>query len=138
MDKIFEGKQDFTLADDLYCFETKQYKLNISQDIFDDETLHYAKQLVNQLLDEYDSFLDELLDIELRDFYGSKCSDSSIKKKLGRPTITVLFKKDEAHPNWKFEYAGIIDFVENKLDSHMISIEFTDALDLDDYIQFNG
>lgn len=138
MKKIFENKNDFNLENELYNFETKEYKLSISQDIFDDETVSYAKKIINHLLEEYDSFMNELLDLDLRNIYGEKYSDEDIKKNIGKPEITVNFKKDEEHSNWKFEYAGIIDFTENQLDEHIISIEFTDNLELDDYIQMNG
>lgn len=45
---------------------------------------------------------------------------------------------DENNPQWNFEYAGIIDFCESNLDEHLISIEFTDDLILDDNVQING
>lgn len=47
-------------------------------------------------------------------------------------------KKDDKHPQWKFEYSGIIDFCESNLDEHLISIGFRDELLLDDNVQING
>ena len=51
--------------------------------------------------------------------------------------ITKIIKED-AYPNWKFNYSGIIDFCESKLDEHIISIEFVDNLDLSEDVQING
>ena len=81
-----------------------------------------------------------MLKIRLKEFYSSvyNYSDEYIKNNIGRPQIKIDFKKDDSHPNWKFQYAGIIDFCESKLDEHIISIEFVDDLKLDENVQMNG
>ena len=103
------------------------------------ETLQYATEIIEKYFSEKDKILDYFLDIELRDFYKTNFgySDEYIKKNLGKPYITINFK-NEGKSNWKFKYAGIIDYNENKLDEHIISIEFSDDLKFDDYMQFNG
>ena len=133
-------KENFCLNDGEYEFECHDFKLVIDEDIFDNDTVDFAKKVSNKYLNEKDKILNYLLDIELREFYGKNLnySDDYIKNNIGKPQITINFKKDKAHPEWKFDYAGIIDFTESKLDEHLISIEFRDELILDDYVQLNG
>ena len=50
----------------------------------------------------------------------------------------LCYNRDATHSNWKFNYVGIIEFCESKLDEHIISIEFTDDLNLDEDVQMNG
>lgn len=126
--------------DDKYVFETEEYLLIIDKDIFDEETVEYASRIAEKYIKEKDIILDAMLDMRLRKFYSSayNYSDEFIKNNIGRPQITIDSKKDDSHPNWKFQYAGIIDFCESKLDGHVISIEFVDDLDLDEHVQMNG
>ncbi len=122
-----------------YIKETENYTLEISSDIMSNETLQYAAEIIEKYFSEKDKILDYFLDIELRDFYKTNFgySDEYIKENLGKPYITINFR-NEGKSNWKFKYAGIIDYTENKLDGHIISIEFCDDLKFDDYMQFNG
>ena len=125
--------------EDAYEFECQDFKLIISEDIYDDDTIEYAKKIVNKYLTDKDSILNYMLEVGLRDFYKNnfKYSDEYIKKEIGKPQIIINFKKDDKHPQWKFEYSGIIDFCESNLDEHLISIEFSDELLLDDNVQIN-
>ena len=143
---VFKNKDQNSTKKDLaqeeqkdYIKETDEYTLKINNDIMSDETLQYATNIVEKFLSEKDKILDYFLDIELRTYYKTNFnySDNYIKENLGKPYITIDFK-NEGNPNWKFQYAGIIDFVDNTLDDHIISIEFTDDLKFDDNIQFNG
>lgn len=139
-------KEDFKYGypeyyiEDKYVFESKECLIIINKDIFDEETVEYANRIIEQYVKEKDKILDVMLKIRLREFYSSvyNYSDEYIKNNIGRPQIKIDFKKDDSHPNWKFQYAGIIDFCESKLDEHIISIEFVDDLKLDDHVQLNG
>lgn len=139
-------KEDFKYGypeyyiEDKYVFESKEYLIIINKDIFDEDTVEYANRIIEKYVKEKDKILDALLKIRLREFYSSvyNYSDEYIKNNIGRPQIKIDFKKDDSHPNWKFQYAGIIDFCESKLDEHIISIEFVDDLKLDDHVQLNG
>lgn len=133
--KIYD---DFNYNGCEYSLETNRYILVISEDIFDDETVNYANNLIFKIFKNYDNFLDKLLEIDLKNIYGNKYTDDEIKEKIGRPEIEIIFKKDGEHPHWKFKYSGIINFNENQLDEHILSIEFSDDLNLDNYIQMNG
>lgn len=125
---------------DKYVFESKECLLIINKDIFDEETVEYANRITEKYVKEKDKILDVMLKIRLREFYSSlyNYSDEYIKNNIGRPQIQIDFKKDDSHPNWKFQYAGIIDFCESNLDEHIISIEFVDDLKLDEQVQMNG
>ena len=139
-------KEDFKYGypeyyiEDKYVFESKECLIIINKDIFDEETVEYANRIIEKYVKEKDKILDVMLKIRLREFYSSvyNYSDEYIKNNIGRPQIKRDFKKDDSHPNWKFQYAGIIDFCESKLDEHIISIEFVDDLKLDDHVQLNG
>lgn len=139
-------KEDFKYGypeyyiEDKYVFESKEYLIIINKDIFDEETVEYTNRIIEKYVKEKDKILDVMLKIRLRDFYGSvyNYTDEYIKNNIGRPQIKIDFKKDYSHPNWKFQYAGIIDFCESKLDEHIISIEFVDDLKLDEHVQMNG
>ena len=139
-------KEDFKYGypeyyiEDKYVFESKECLIIINKDIFDEETVEYANRIIEKYVKEKDKILDVILKIRLREFYSSvyNYSDEYIKNNIGRPQIKIDFKKDDSHPNWKFQYAGIIDFCESKLDEHIISIEFVDDLKLDDHVQLNG
>lgn len=139
-------KDEFTYGnsalyiEDRYVFECDKYIITICKDIFDDDTIEYANKIVEKYNQEQDKIFNHMLDNGLRDFYNSayNYSDEYIKNNIGRPKITIDSKKDESHPNWKFQYAGIIDFCESKLDEHIISIEFVDELNLDEHVQMNG
>ena len=133
------GNSEYYIEDE-YVFESQEYLIIIHKDIFDEETVEYANRIIEKYIKEKDKILDFMLKIRLRDFYSSvyNYSDEYIKNNMGRPKITIDFKKDDSHPNWKFQYAGIIDFCESKLDEHIISIEFVDDLILDGHIQMNG
>lgn len=122
-----------------YIKETDDYTLEISNDVMSDETLQYAQKIINKYFSEKDKILNYFLDIELRDFYKTNFgySDEYIKENLGKPYIIINFKNN-GNDNWEFTYAGIIEYIENKLDEHIISIEFSDDLNFDDYMQFNG
>ncbi len=123
--------------EDVYVKDTKEYCLVIEKDIFDDETIEYANQIIKKYLQCEDEILEWILDNRLREFYD-EYTDEYIKANIGKPQISIQFRKDDSHPNWKFQYAGIIDYVESKLDEHIISIEFFDELELDDNVQING
>ena len=126
--------------DDKYVFEAQEYMIIIYNDIFDEETVEYANRIAEKYKKEKYIILDDVLDRGLREFYSSvyNYSDEFIKNNIGRPQIKIDFRKDDSHPNWKFQYAGIIDFCESKLDEHIISIEFVDDLNLDKHVQING
>ena len=126
--------------EDKYVFESKDYLIIINKDIFDEETVEYANRIAEKYINEKDILLNGLLDRGLREFYSSvyNYSDEFIKNNIGRPRIKIDYKKDDSHPNWKFQYAGIIDFVESKLDEHIISIEFVDDFNLAEHIQMDG
>ena len=126
--------------DDKYVFETQEYMIIIYNDIFDEETVEYANRIAEKYTKEKYMILDAMLDRGLKEFYSSvyNYSDEFIKNNIGRPQIKIDFRKDESHPNWKFQYAGIIDFCESKLDEHIISIEFVDDLNLNKHVQING
>ncbi len=141
---IFKKKQHDSISNNVeetknYIKETDDYILEISNDIMSDETLQYAKKIIEKYFSEKDKILDYFLEIELRNFYKTNFgySDEYIKENLGKPHIIINFK-NVGNDNWKFTYAGIIDYNENKLDEHVISIEFSDDLNFDDYMQFNG
>ncbi len=130
--------KDFKYKDlDKYVFEDEDYILVISKDIFDEETVQYANEMIDKYQKEKEIILQHMLEKRLRKFYNNY-SDEYIKRNIGRPKISIDFRKDKYHPNWKFKYAGIIDFIENRLDEHIISIEFIDDLQLDNSIQING
>ena len=139
-------KEDFKYGypeyyiEDKYVFESKECLIIINKDIFDEETVEYANRIIEKYVKEKNKILDVMLKIRLREFYSSvyNYSDEYIKNNIGRPQIKIDFKKDDSHTNWKFQYAGIIDFCESKLDEHIISIEFVDDLKLDDHVQLNG
>ncbi|MBR1540849.1 MAG: hypothetical protein IJ629_06885 [Clostridia bacterium] len=139
-------KEDFKYGcpkyyiEDKYIFESQEYLIIISQEIFTEETVEYANRIIEKYVKEKDKILNAMLKMGLRDFYSSRYnySDEYIKNNIGRPQIKIDLKKDDIHPNWKFQYAGVIDFYESKLDEHIISIEFIDDLKLDKHIQMNG
>lgn len=134
-------KEDFKYdINDKYVFDNQEYLIIIKKDIFDEETIEYASRIAEKYEKKKDNILEHLLNIGLSDFYNSmhNYSNEYIKSHIGRPQININSRKDDAHPNWKFKYAGIIDFCEHKLDEHIISIEFIDDLNLDKEIQING
>ena len=122
-----------------YIKQTDNYTLGISSDIMSEETLQYATKIIEKYFKEEDKILNYFLDIGLREFYKNNFDypDQYIKDNLGKPYVTINFKNQD-NDNWKFKYAGIIDYTESKLDEHLISIEFSDDLKFDDYIQING
>lgn len=136
-------KEDFKYEDlaryinNQYFFEDKEYLILISEDIFNDKTVEYANEIIKKYQKEKEDILNYMLELRLRNFY-SKYSDEYIKNNIGRPQISIDFAKDETNPNWKFKYAGIIEFCENRIDEHIISIEFIDDLKLDKNVQING
>lgn len=135
-------KENFTLDEktEAYEFECPDFKLIISSDIYGEDTINYAMKITNKYIKEKDLILNKMLDIQLREFYKSNFNytDNDIKEKIGKPQIKIDFKKDKNHPQWNFEYAGIIEFCENKLDEHIISIEFKDELILKNTIYLDG
>ncbi len=139
-------KEDFTYGsakyyiDNAYVLETKNYLLIIEEDIFDEDTIKYANEIIKKYEKEKNEILEYMIKKRLREFYRPiyNYSDEYIKTNIGRPLIKIDCKKDNTHPNWKFKYAGTIDFFESNLDEHIISIEFIDDLNLDSHIQING
>ena len=136
-------KENFKFRDsenhinDKYIFEDKECLILINEEIFNDETIIYANEILKKYKEEKDKILDYMLEKRLRDFY-KMYSDEHIKENIGRPQIIIDSAKDKDHPNWKFKYAGIIEFCESKIDEHIISIEFIDDLNLNDDVQING
>ena len=139
-------KEDFKYGapeyyiNDKYVIVTTEYLLVINSEIFNEETIEYANKIIKKYIKEKEEILNYMLDIRLRKFYNLRYnySDEYIKNNIGRPQINILDKKDEKHPNWKFEYLGSIEFVENKLDNHIIIIDFLDDLKLREDIQIDG
>lgn len=133
-------KEDFEYGDSEYYIDEDEYLIIISNEIFNEETVEYANRIIEKYEKEKDKILDYMLEKNLREFYNSiyDYSDEYIKNNIGRPQITINFKKDDTHPEWKFNYAGIIEFCESDLDEHIISIEFVDDLDLSEYVQIDG
>ncbi len=133
-------KEDFEYGDSEYYIDEEKYLIIISNEIFNEETVEYANKIIERYEKEKDKILDYILEKNLREFYNSiyDYSDEYIKNNIGRPQITINFKKDDTHPEWKFNYAGIIEFCDSNLDEHIISIEFVDDLDLSEYVQIDG
>ncbi len=133
-------KEDFEYGDSEYYIDEEKYLIIISNEIFNEETVEYANKIIERYEKEKDKILDYMLEKNLREFYNSiyDYSDEYIKNNIGRPQITINFKKDDTHPEWKFNYAGIIEFCDSNLDEHIISIEFVDDLDLSEYVQIDG
>ena len=139
-------KEDFKYGDseyyieDKYVCENQEYLIIIDKNIFDEETVEYANRIIDKYEKEKDKILDYMLKKCLREFYNSiyNYSDEYIRNNIGRPQISINFKKDDSHPNWKFNYSGSIEFCESKLDEHIISIEFVDDLNLSEYVQMDG
>ena len=133
-------KEDFEYGDSEYYSDEEKYLIIISNEIFNEETVEYANKIIESYEKEKDKILDYMLEKNLREFYNSiyDYSDEYIKNNIGRPQITINFKKDDTHPEWKFNYAGIIEFCDSNLDEHIISIEFVDDLDLSEYVQIDG
>jgi len=125
---------------DKYVLDTEEYIIIIDEDIFDDETIEYVNRIIEKYIQEKNEILNYMLDIDLRDFYSSRYnySDEYIKNNIGRPQINIFSRKDDAHPNWKFKYAGSIEFLEHHLDDHIISVDFIDDLNLSKDIQIDG
>jgi len=139
------NKKDFNYGnkelyiEDNYVLENSQYILIIDSEIFNEETIEYANNLIKKFEKEKDNTLNYMLNIGLRDFYSNfNYSDEQIKSSLGRPQINIIYKKDDKHPDWQFNYFGVIEFCENTLDEHIISIEFIDDLQLDKHVQLDG
>ncbi len=136
-------KEDFKYEDlekyisNKYVFEDKEYLLLISEEIFNEDTIRYANGIIKKYQKEKDFILNYLLEKGLRKFYNNY-SDEYIKNNIGKPQISIDFAKDDNYPNWKFEYAGIIEFCESKIDEHIVSIDFVDNLKLDTNVQING
>lgn len=139
-------KEDFKFGnskyyiEDEYVYESQEYLIIISKDIFDEDTVEYANRIIEKYMKEKDKLLDYMLKKRLREFYNSiyNYSDEYIRNNIGKPQISIEFKKDHFHPDWKFNYAGTIEFCESKLDEHIISIEFIDDLNLSEDVQMNG
>lgn len=133
------GDSEYYIEDEYVC-EIQECLIIINKDIFDEETVEYANRIIEKYKKEKDKILDYMLKKRLREFYNSiyNYSDNYIRNNIGRPQIRIDFKKDNTHPNWKFNYAGIIEFCESKLDEHIISIEFVDDLDLSEDVQMDG
>ncbi len=139
-------KEDFKYGaekyyiDDEYILDCEDYLLTIDEKIFDDETIKYANEIIEKYKKEKENIIESMLNNRLRDFYNRiyNYTDEYIKENIGRPRINIISRKDDKHPNWKFEYAGVIEYCETKLDEHIISIEFIDDLDIDDYVQMDG
>ena len=123
-----------------YVYENQDYLLIIDKNIFDEETVKYANRLIDKFMKEKDEIVDYMLKMLLKDFYSAthNYSEEYIKNNLGKPQIEILFRKDGKYSNWKFEYFGVIEFCETKLDGHIISVEFTDELKLSEDIQIDG
>ena len=134
----YESKEYF--IDNAYVFEDKNYLLIIDKEIFDDKTIEYANEIIKKYEQEKDILLEYMLEKGLRDFYNNtyNYSDEYIKENIGRPQIRVDYKKDDKHPDWKFQYAGVIEFCESNIDEHIISVEFMDDLKLSENVQIDG
>lgn len=138
-------KEDFKLGDpdlfidDAYVLKTEDYILIIDKDIFDDDTVKYAEKITEKYKNNKDLVLNYALDNRLRIFYGSShgYSDQYIKDNIGRPQIKIYSKKDDEHPEWKFNYAGAFEFCESNLDEHVIIVEFCDDLIMNS-VQIDG
>lgn len=133
------GSEKYYITDG-YVYDNPDYVLIINDNIFNEDTIVYANKLINSYLNRKDEVIEYMLEAGLREFYGSvrNYSDEYIKNNLGRPMVTINSKKDDQHPEWKFKYRGVIDFLESKLDEHIISIEFKDDLVLIGSVQLNG
>ncbi|MBE5805480.1 MAG: hypothetical protein E7313_01990 [Clostridiales bacterium] len=123
-----------------YIYTGENCIIIINTEIFDEETIEYVSKLEEKYLKVQDKILDFMLDKGVRDFYNNiyGYSDEYIKDNIGKSYICIDSKKDEEHPNWNFNFAGVIKFCENKLDEHLISIEFMDDLEMCDYVQIDG
>ena len=125
--------------EEVYVYDCDDFLLAISNDIFDEDTVQYANNVVDKYIKNKDEMLTTMLNLGLHDFYKGllNYTDEFIKEKIGKPQISILFKND-GNENWKFDYAGVIRFLEHDLDEHIIEIEFTDDLILDDSINIDG
>lgn len=138
-------KEDFNYEypekyiDKSYVTDSNEYILIIEEDIFDEETIEYANNILNQFIVKKDEIIDTMLDLGLREFYKSlyDYSDEFIKENIGKPRIKIIYKNDGTK-EWKFKYAGVITFLEHNLDEHIIEIEFMDDLKLDDNVIIDG
>ena len=102
--------------------------------------MEYVSSVIEKYQKEKDKIFDYMLQIRLREFYSSvyNYSDEYIRNNIGRPRISIISRKDDAHPNWKFNYFGVLEFCESKLDEHIISIEFIDDFNLSKDVQMDG
>ena len=123
-----------------YVFDSEDYIIVINDKIFDEETVEYANKIAEKYIKQKEEIFNYMLDIDLRSFYSIEYnySDEYVKNNMGRPRININSRKDDAHPDWKFKYAGAIEFLEHKLDDHIITIEFIDDLILAKYIEIDG
>lgn len=136
----FKYGNDKYYINDKYVFDCDKYLLTIDEDIFDNETIEYANTIIEKYNDEKENIIQHMLNVRLKELYSRvyNYSDEYIKDNMGRPKININARKDNQHPNWKFKYAGNIEFFETNLDEHIISIEFFDDLKISDYVEMNG
>lgn len=138
------NKSDFKYEDkerylyNVYVYDNAEYLLVIDKDIFDDDTIKYVNEIVNKYITNKNEIMNFILNAGLREFYKLKnYTDEYIKKNIGKVQI-VIDSKNDGTKSWKFKYSGTLEFIENKLDEHIILIDFIDDLNLNDKVQIDG
>lgn len=138
-------KEDFKYEDpekyleNVYVYNNEKYTLVIEEDIFDDDAVKYAEKIADTYIKKKDDIITLMLDFRLREFYKEVYgyTDEYIRENIGRPQISIIFK-NENNEKLKYKYFGVIEFLEHKLDEHIIGIEFKDDLELSNSVQMDG
>ena len=74
-------KEDFKFHVSGYYIETDDYVLGINMNEFDDDSINYAKSIINKYLNEKDKIFNEILDRGVRNYY-STYTDQYIKDNI--------------------------------------------------------
>lgn len=125
-------KEDFVYEypqkaiEEAYFMEFDDLYLVISERIFDKDTINYGEKIINKFRSEKNNIMEFIVN-DIKDFYSQYDTDYIISH-IGKPQIIIIFKRDERHPNFKFDYYGTIRFIEHNLDEHIIEVDFMDNL----------
>ena len=136
-------KEDFKYEDperyieNKYIFENEDCLITISENIFNEDAINFASTLVEKYKKEKVSIFNYLLDNRLREFYNGRYEDEYVLNNMGKPQINIIFANDGKNPNLTYKYFCSMDFLEHKMDEHIISVEFLDDFKLRD-VELNG
>jgi hypothetical protein len=119
-------KEDFILGD--YGYQTEVYGISVTiqEDVMSEKTVAYANKILELYLSKNQEIIDYILNDRVLDFYGDVFTKDEIIEKLNEADIEII---DDNY--------GILAWLNNDIDEHIIEVEFNDDIQLS-YVTING